>query len=236
MNNGGGTVRTAVIVAMGLSLAGCNPYLAATSAVTGTFDAATDIRSLSTQESDTQAEVQIKAALLASPVSGTSGIDVYCRRGVVVLVGVVPPGSSAGQAAVRMSRETPGVKRVETYFVPSRPSWTNDFEIKEEIRTKLVADPSLLSGRVDVAVYAGHVILVGVVASPAIADKFVSDARGEWCGAGEVLHSELESRAREEVRHAACTDWIGSRWESGVPTGRAGAGASQEARRHPRPV
>jgi len=158
-------------------LTGCNPYLAATSAVTGTYDAATDLRSLSTQESDAQAEVQIKAALLASPVKGTSGIDVYCRRGVVVLVGVVPPNSPAGPAAVSIARETQGVKRVETYFVPARPSWTSDFEIKEEIKAKLVTDPSLLSGRVDIAVYAGHVVLVGVVASPAIADKFVSDAR-----------------------------------------------------------
>lgn len=170
-------MKTPVAIVLGLVLAGCNPYLAATSAVTETYDAATDIRSLSTQESDTQAELQIKAALLASPVSGTSGIDVYCRRGVVVLVGVVPPGSSAGKEAVRIARETPGVKRVETYFVPSRPSWTSDFEIKEEIRAKLVANPALVSGRVDVAVYAGHVVLVGVVTSRAIADKFVSDAR-----------------------------------------------------------
>ena len=171
-------MKTGVALTLvGVVLAGCNPYLAATSAVTETYDAATDLRSLSTQETDTQAELQIKAALLASPVKGTSGIEVYCRRGVVALVGVVPPGSSAGQEAVRISRQTPGVKRVETYFVPARPSWTSDFEIKEEIRAKLVADPNLLSGRVDVAVYAGHVVLVGLVASPAIADQFVTTAR-----------------------------------------------------------
>jgi Bacterial antitoxin of type II TA system, VapB len=40
---------------------------------------------LPTRESDTQAEVQLKAALVASPVEGTSGIDVWCRQGVVVL-------------------------------------------------------------------------------------------------------------------------------------------------------
>ena len=89
---------------------------------------------LATQATDTQAEVQIKAALLALPVSGTSGIDVYCRQGVVVLVGVVPPGSQAGQAAVAIARQTPGVTRVETYFVPSRPSWESDLAIKEQIR------------------------------------------------------------------------------------------------------
>ena len=80
-----------------VALAGCSPYALA---VRETYEVATDPRSLATQATDTEAEVQIKAALVASPVSGTSGIDVYCRQGVVVLVGVVPQGSQAGQAAV----------------------------------------------------------------------------------------------------------------------------------------
>jgi hyperosmotically inducible protein len=69
------------------------------------------------------------------------------------------------------------VKRVETYFVPSRPSWESDIAIKEEIRATLIADPVLISSRVDIAVYAGHVVLVGVVDSRANVQKFISDAR-----------------------------------------------------------
>ncbi len=156
-----------------VALAGCAPYALA---VRETYDVATDPRSVLTQATDTQAEVQIKAALLASPVKGTSGIDVYCRQGVVVLVGVVPPGSQAGQAAVAIARQTPGVRRVETYFVPSRPSWESDIAIKEQIRASLIADPALISGRVDIAVYAGHVVLVGVVDSRANVQRFISDA------------------------------------------------------------
>ena len=164
-------------LALVVGLAGCNPYLAATSVVHETYGAATDLRSLATQETDTQAELQLKAALLASPVKGTSGIDVYCRRGVMVLAGLVPTGSSAGREAVRLARETPGVTRVETFFVSARPSWTSDLEIKEEIRAKLIADPDLISGRVDVGVYAGHVMLVGVVGSPQKAQQFEAIAR-----------------------------------------------------------
>jgi len=156
-----------------IALAGCAPYALA---VRETYEVATDPRSVLTQATDTEAEAQIKAALLASPVSGTSGIDVYCRRGVVVLVGVVPPGSQAGQAAVAIARQTPGVTRVETYFVPSRPSWESDIAIKEQIRARLIADPALVSGRVDIAVIAGHVVLVGVVTSQASVQKFISDA------------------------------------------------------------
>ena len=176
------TAETALqrTVSLGVALiilAGCNPYMVATTAARETYGAATDERSLSTQATDTQIEVQIKAALTASPVRGTSGIDVFCRQGVVVLAGVVPPGSSAGQEAVRTARATSGVKRVETYFVPSRPSWTNDLEIKETIRATMVADPTLVSSRVDMAVYAGHVVLVGVVPSSEEAERFIGDAR-----------------------------------------------------------
>jgi len=158
-------------------LAACNPYMATVTAVRETYSIATDQRSLASQAEDTAIEAQIKGALLTSSVKGTSGIDVYSRNGVVVLVGVVAPGSSAGREAVAIARGTSGVGRVETYFVNDRPSWSNDFEIKESIRAVYVADPALVSGRVDIAVYGGHVVLVGVVPSRAKVDQFIQDAR-----------------------------------------------------------
>jgi len=157
-----------------LVLAGCNPVVLAAKE---TYDVAADPRSVATQATDTEVEVQIKAALLASPVSGTSGLDVYCREGIVVLAGLVPSGSQAGRAAVDIARQTSGVKRVETFFVSHRPSWESDLETKEQIRALLIADPALVSSRVDIAVYAGHVVLVGVATSRANVQKFISDAR-----------------------------------------------------------
>ena len=158
-------------------LAACNPYMAGVTAVRETYSITTDVRPVTTQAADTAIETQIKGSLMASPVKGTSGIDVYCRNGIVVLVGVVAPGSSAGREAVRIARETSGVSRVETYFVNARPSWTKDLEIKESIRAVYVADPVLVSGRVDIAVYGSHVVLVGVVPSRAKVDQFIQDAR-----------------------------------------------------------
>jgi hyperosmotically inducible protein len=157
-----------------VALAGCNPYVLA--AKEG-YEVASDPRSLVTQATDTEAEAQIKADLLASPVSGTSALDVYCRQGVVVVAGLVPSGSQAGRAAVDIARKAPNVKRVETFFVSRRPSWENDVAIKERIRAVLVADPALVSSRVDIGVYAGHVVLVGAVPSRANVQKFISDAR-----------------------------------------------------------
>lgn len=157
-----------------VALAGCNPYVLAAKE---TYEVASDPRSLVTQATDTEAETQIKADLLASPVSGTSALDVYCRQGVVVVAGLVPSGSQAGRAAVDIARKAPNVKKVETFFVSRRSSWENDVAIKERIRAVLIADPVLVSSRVDIAVYAGHVVLVGAVPSRANVQKFISDAR-----------------------------------------------------------
>lgn len=157
-----------------VALAGCNPYVLAAKE---SYEVASDPRSLVTQATDTEAEAQIKADLLASPVSGTSALDIYCRQGVVVVAGLVPSGSQAGRAAVEIARKAPNVKRVETYFVSHRPSWENDVAIKERIRAVLIADPALVSSRVDIGVYAGHVVLVGAVPSRVNVEKFVSDAR-----------------------------------------------------------
>jgi hyperosmotically inducible protein len=168
------TTKQVVPLMLVVALAGCSPYVLAAKE---SYEVATDPRSLVTQATDTEAEVQIKAALVASPVNGTSGLDVYCRQGVVVVAGMVPSGSQAGRAAVDIARKAPNVKRVETYFVSRRPSWENDVAIKEQIRAVLVADPVLVSSRVDIAVYAGHVVLVGAVASRANVEKFISDAR-----------------------------------------------------------
>src|SRR5512147_1910145 len=97
-------------------LAGCNPYIAAVSLTTQAYGVATDIRSVSTQAADAAIEAQIKAALLASPVSGTAGITVYCRQSEVVLAGVLPRRAPAGFEAVKIARDTSGVSRVETFY------------------------------------------------------------------------------------------------------------------------
>ena len=170
-------MRALLLLMLTVSLAGCNPYVAAVSAVSETYDVATNLQSVSTQASDTEIEATIKTALLASPVSGTGSLSVFCQRGVVVLAGVVPSGSTAGTVAVQTARETQGVRRVETFFVRNQPSELTDFEIKEKIKAAFVADARVVESRVDVAVYGGHVVLVGVVPSQQNAEDYIEDAR-----------------------------------------------------------
>lgn len=170
-------------IALSLSLlalpvvTGCNPYMAAVSAVSATYGAATDVRSMDVQVSDTEIEAEIKAALLQSPVQGTGSLTVYCRQGVVVLLGVVPHGSEAGRAAVEIARQTAGVERVETFFVSSQPSTTADLELEAKVKAAFVENAELRARQVSVVVYAGHVALIGVVDSMSQAHDFVDAAR-----------------------------------------------------------
>jgi osmotically-inducible protein OsmY len=169
--------RLMTLLCLALTAAACNPYMAAVSAVSTTYGVATDPRSVGVQASDTEIEAEIKASLLASSVPGTSGLSAYCRQGVVVLTGVVAPDSQAGRAAVALARDTAGVRRVETFFVASRPSTTGDLELAGQIKAAFFADPSLSARDVDVAVYAGHAVLIGVVESEQQVEEFVHDAR-----------------------------------------------------------
>ena len=158
-------------------LAGCNPYMVAVSAVSQTYGIATDIRSVSTQAVDTGIEATIKTSLLTSPVQGVGGLSVFCRQGVVVLAGEVPRRSPAGFEAVKIARGTSGVQRVETFFVHVQPDAMSDFGLKTKIKTTLIADPRLIAGQVDLGVYAGHVVLVGVVESWQKVEEFREDVR-----------------------------------------------------------
>lgn len=164
------------LLAVGLVVAGCNPYMAAVGVATSTYEAANDPRSLATQASDTEIEARISGDLLASPVPGTSALSVFCRRGVVVLTGVVPRGSDAGEAGVRIARATSGVRRVETFFVRSQPSSAEDFEIATKIKAAFVTDGEIIADDVDVRVYGGNVVLIGVVSSDAQVRRFTDDA------------------------------------------------------------
>ncbi len=171
-------MRTFPLLVLLVLLAGCTPYMAAVSGVSATYGVVTDERSVSTQLADTKIEALIRAGLMASPVSGTGGFDVFCRQGVVVLAGVAGRGSHAAHEAVQIARRTPGVRRVKTYFVSARPpSMMSDFGIKLKIKGALISDPRLFAGRVDVGVHAGHVVLVGVVGSRETIKKFIDDAR-----------------------------------------------------------
>ena len=156
---------------LALLLTGC------TAAVYTSYQIATDQRSFESQHLDTGIAGTIKARLLESDVKGTGWVEVYCRRGVVVLVGVVQRGSAVDREVVAVAHRVEGVKRVETYFVPSRPSWVRDYTIKLKISARMVMDWDLKESQVTTSVLAGHVVLVGVVDHADKVKKILDHAR-----------------------------------------------------------
>ena len=164
-------MRPLLVLALATLLNGCT-----TAAQIG-YESATDKRSFAVQASDKRIHLDIKSRLLDSPVKGTGWLDVYCRNGIVVLAGVVEAGARTGTEAVAIAKSVEGVKRVETYFVPTQPSKVKDFAIKQKINAKLLADPHLLSGQIDLSVLAGQVVFIGVVSRQEKVDEIVAHAR-----------------------------------------------------------
>jgi osmotically-inducible protein OsmY len=163
-----------VLLPLGLALLlnGC-----ITAAAWTTYEVATDERTVERQHLDTEIAITIKTRLLESPVEGTGWVEVYCRRGVVVLAGVIERGSPAAREAVAVARRVGGVQRVETYFVPARPSVLSDYAIKLKLNARLVVDWDIRLSQVSTSVLAGHVVLVGVVDSAEKARKILGHAQ-----------------------------------------------------------
>jgi osmotically-inducible protein OsmY len=159
------------VLLLALSLPGC------TTVASQAYSSATDERSLAVQAEDTKIATKIKKGLLDSGAKNLLAIDVFCHQGLVVLTGVVEPGSTTGEQAVALARGVDGVKRVETYYLPGRPSMTSDLAISAKLKARIIGDGELKASQVDVAVIAGHVVLTGVVDRRAKIDAVIRHAR-----------------------------------------------------------
>ncbi len=156
----------------GLALSGCTTVLLVA------YDVATDERSIEAQASDAGIAHAIRGELLEASLRTFHAVDVHCHRGVVVLVGVVEPGDDAGARAVAIARRTPGVRRVQTYFLPSRTSTLADIEIGTRFLSRIALDRDLRVAQVDFSVINGHVVLAGVVDGRPRITAIVRHARG----------------------------------------------------------
>lgn len=152
-------------------LAGCTTSAVILLAAWGT---ATDTRSVSTQLDDFAITARIRRDLLRIDVGTLKTLDIFSHHGLVVIAGVVPPGSDLGRRAVEIARATPGVREVDTYFVPSRASLLRDAAMGGEIVSLMIGDMELRAAQVDVAVVDGHAVVTGVVESADKIDRIVA--------------------------------------------------------------
>lgn len=137
---------------------------------------ANDERSVSQQYSDKQIEGSIKTDLLAEHALKATDINVYSFRGHVYLIGQVDLAYRA--FAERTARESEGVRVVTTHWFPEgTENSVSDAQIEAAIDTNLLFAKNVSSTQVNVDVWGGNVVLVGIMASQADIDRAITEAR-----------------------------------------------------------
>ena len=122
--------------------------------------------------SDARACQSIRSAVLARDKSALSVLDILCKGDFVVIAGALPPDYTLAVAAVHIARKTPGVRRVETFFVPRSERETSDSALAAQLRAAIAKGDGATA--TDLTVVAGTAVLVGVVDDQAKADRLVT--------------------------------------------------------------
>jgi osmotically-inducible protein OsmY len=164
--------RTCCLVVLALAQTAC------TTAIVVTYQTLTDVRTLEEQSDDARIMGTIKDTLATKQGVGSAlQVHVFSHLGRVVVAGIVEPRSPLAVDAVTLARAVPGVRKVDTVFLPSRPSYPRDLTISLKLDTKIVTDLSLRRSQLEWTVLAGTVVLTGVVDEPAKAARVVQHAR-----------------------------------------------------------
>lgn len=159
------------LATLALAQTGC------TTAVVVAYQTLSDVRTVQEQHEDARIMGTIKDQLASKSGVGTAlQIHVFSHVGRVVLAGIVEPGSKLGVEATGIARSVEGVRRIDTVFLPTRPSYPRDLTVSLKLDAKIVADLDLRRAQLDWTVLAGTVVLTGVVDSPEKAKRAVDHA------------------------------------------------------------
>jgi osmotically-inducible protein OsmY len=142
------------------------------------YQTLSDVRTFQEQHDDARIMGTIKDDLANRRGVGSAlQIHVFSHLGRVVVTGIVEPGSTLGADAIAVARAVPGVRRVESVFLPARPSYPRDLTISLKLDAKIVADLDLRRTQIEWTVLAGTVLLTGVVDDAAKAARVVQHAK-----------------------------------------------------------
>lgn len=164
--------RTWLLAALALAQTAC------TTAIVVAYQTLSDVRTLQEQHEDARIMGTIKDDLATKRGVGSAlQIHVFSHLGRVIVAGIVEKGSTLGADAVAVARAVPGVRRVETVFVPARPSYPRDLTISLKLDAKILADLDLRRTQLEWTVLAGTVVLTGVVDDSDKAARVVQHAK-----------------------------------------------------------
>jgi osmotically-inducible protein OsmY len=149
-----------------------------TTAIVVAYQTLTDVRTLEEQTDDARIMGTIKDTLATKQGVGSAlQVHVFSHLGRVVVAGIVESRSPLATDAVAVARAVPGVRKVETVFLPARPSYPRDLTIGLKLDAKIVTDLDLRRTQLEWTVLAGTVVLTGVVDDPAKAARAIEHAR-----------------------------------------------------------
>jgi osmotically-inducible protein OsmY len=164
--------RTAVLAALALSHTACTTTLVVA------YQTLTDVRTMEEQTDDARIMGTIKDQLATKQGVGSAlQVHVFAHLGRVVVAGIVPPAAPLATDAVAVARAVPGVRKVDTVFIPIRPSYPRDLTVSVKLDAKIVADLELRRSQLEWTVLGGTVVLTGVVDDPAKAARAVQHAK-----------------------------------------------------------
>jgi osmotically-inducible protein OsmY len=164
--------RTVVLAALALSQTACTTTLVVA------YQTLTDVRTMEEQTDDARIMGTIKDQLATKQGVGSAlQVHVFAHLGRVVVAGIVPAASPLATDAVAVARAVPGVRKVDTVFVPIRPSYPRDLTVSLKLDAKIVADLELRRSQIEWTVLGGTVVLTGVVDDPAKVARVVEHAK-----------------------------------------------------------
>ena len=156
------SLATASLVLIGSGLVACGgarPYRAMARA-------ATSEENVAAQLEDHRLKLRMREAILAADPAKTLDVTPYAYMDHAYLVGFADPKDA--DELVRRVRGLDGVRSVDAYL-PARPagrSAADDLELKAKVKSALALEPGEVVTRIQIEALAGHVVLLGVVASP----------------------------------------------------------------------
>jgi osmotically-inducible protein OsmY len=163
---------TCALGALALVHTGC------TTAVIVAYQTLSDVRTVQEQHEDARIMGTIKDQLATkSGVATALQIHVFSHLGRVVLAGIVEPGSKLGAEAISVARAVDGVRKIDSVYLPARPSYPRDLTISLKLDAKIVADLELRRAQVEWTVLAGTVVVTGLVDSDEKVRRVVEHAR-----------------------------------------------------------
>ena len=142
------------------------------------YQTLTEVRTMEEQTEDYRILGTIKDDLAnRTGVGSALQIHVFSYLGRVVLAGVVEPGSNVGNEAVAIAKKVPGVRRVDTFFIPARPSYSRDLTVSLKFDASIIGDMELRRSQLDWTTLGGTMILVGLVDSEDKVKRVVEHAK-----------------------------------------------------------